>query len=280
VRGKFVYKEKKMKSTRFLLAILAKLPLVVTLVFGMTVVGCGDTDDIVKKALEYISTDAAGREYILKITGEGSGKTGAEGDSYELTIKETGQPDKKSKGKVSKTGADGTLTLQPNNSGSEPFAVTVSNDQMTNISGTIAVEGGEPVSAPGTLTPKGSDNGGNGSGGTFTLTGIPAEYNGEYVALLAYTVSDEVTMTGYQSFNSSEQKVTACRISNGSVSLPLWVGPVASAVRYSGNDTVGTLNIARSPQLFTSIVVANSIIRFNSVTFTNGSATRSWSDGY
>jgi hypothetical protein len=142
-----------MKSKNFLLGILA-----IMLVFTMTVVGCGEDtiNDIVKKALSYTSTDSAGKTYILVITGEGSGNTGAKGDSYELTIKENGQPDKVSKGTITEAGANGALKLQPNNPGSETFDVTANSGQMTSITGNITVgEGeGEKVTAPGTVTPQ------------------------------------------------------------------------------------------------------------------------------
>jgi formylglycine-generating enzyme required for sulfatase activity len=142
-------------------------------VFGFSMAACGDDDGggNSPKTVRYESADTAGYTYILIITVNGS--TAAAGDTYVLTIKKAGQPDKVSNGTVSNADA-GTLTLQPQNSGSDPFAVTVSNGQMTAITGAIAVEGAEePVASPGTLTPVTS---GNNNVGTF-LNGTWASTN-------------------------------------------------------------------------------------------------------
>jgi len=68
----------------------------------MTVIGCddGSTDDNAPQSVKYESFDALGNIYILAIAGETSrtAYTGAAGDSYVLTIKQQGQPDKESKG--------------------------------------------------------------------------------------------------------------------------------------------------------------------------------------
>jgi len=145
--------------------------LAVTLVFGMTAVGCDDgtTDDNGEpQTVEYKSTDADGNTYILTIT-ENTSRTAyiaVSGDSYVLIIRKAGQPDKVSKGIVSTAGAGGILTLLPNNSGSYTFSVTINvSGQMTNITGTIAIEGGESATAPGAVTP---------GGGLETLAGTVA----------------------------------------------------------------------------------------------------------
>jgi len=156
-----------MANKRNWLAILA-----ITLIFAMTVVGCdllNKSDDAAPdknnktRTEKYQSSDTAGNTYVLIITENGS--TVAAGDSYELTIKKTDQPDKVSKGTVSAVGANGALTLQPKNNGSDTFNVTISGGKMTAITGTIALEGGEePITAPGTLSPEnnsGNENGNN-----------------------------------------------------------------------------------------------------------------------
>jgi len=148
-----------MKNRLFGLAIPA-----IALVLGMTVVGCGGGGDSpvpiipVPQTVSYQSADTAGYTYILVITVNGS--TAAAGDSYVLTIKGTGQPDKVSRGIISAIGTEGALTLKPNTSGSGTFSVTINNRQMTAITGTIAIEGGEPVSAPGTVMPQDNSDGG------------------------------------------------------------------------------------------------------------------------
>jgi hypothetical protein len=160
-----------MKNTMKFLGFIALVA-----VIGFTMAACPGDDgggNNSPKTVKYESTDTAGNTYILIITIKGT--TAAEGDSYVLTIKKAGQPDKVSTGTVSNAGA-GTITLQPGNSGSDPFTVTVSNGQMTAITGNIAVEGAEePVASPGTLTPV--TTGGNGT--TDPLL------NGTWVAELA-----------------------------------------------------------------------------------------------
>jgi len=119
--------------------------------------------------------------------------------------------------------------------------------------------------------------GGGGSGGIFTLTNIPSEYNGKYAGIEAGNGST-VNLAGCESINFSKQTITFPRISNGSVSIPMWLMKNnTSAERYSGN---GTFEVG--------VIIFNSNnpnddskkgVYFPSVTFSNGSAARSWADG-
>ena len=110
------------------------------------------------KTVKYESSDDAGNAYILVITGKTSRAAykGAEGDSYVLTIKQQGQPDKESKGVVTTIKDDGSLTLKPTKADSVPFGVSVSSGKMTAITGTITLDNGTTVLAPGEVTPIGS----------------------------------------------------------------------------------------------------------------------------
>jgi len=125
---------------------------------------------------------------------------------------------------------------------------------------------------------------GGGEAGTFTLTGIPSQYNGKYVMLSGHNEKDDDrSVSGCQSINMSTQIFTLSLISNGSVSIPLWTYNNGSFVRYSGNDTFDNIEIA----LFNTqtINAGNSegclgVLELSSVTFANGSATRAWSNGY
>ena len=127
---------------------------------------------------------------------------------------------------------------------------------------------------------KQSGSGGGGEGGTFTLTGIPSQFNGKYAYLMA---GEDVSINGFQSINISENTFTLCLISNGSVSIPLWTSNNSSIVRYSGNHTAYVVVALFNTQTLTvtddSPPPTIGVIDFSSVTFKNGSATRSWSQG-
>ncbi|MDR2719023.1 MAG: hypothetical protein LBB89_13295 [Treponema sp.] len=124
------------------------------------------------------------------------------------------------------------------------------------------------------------DGGGGGSGGKFTLTGIPAKYNGKYALLDGVVYSDNLGLFGCQSYTA--QTNTLSPISNGKVSLPMWkVDESGNVEKYSGNDTADGVHIpifdnkilsSTSPDAIVEIVFAN-------VTFKKGSATRSWDQG-
>jgi hypothetical protein len=106
----------------------------------------------------------------------------------------------------------------------------------------------------------GDDDGGGGGGGgggpsTFTLTGIPAKYNGRSPTLVA---------------GSGSLKVFGIygTISNGTVIIDLQLDDKDSHYpAYTGNDTL---------QVSVTIGSTNGVM-FNSVKFSNGSATRAWS---
>jgi hypothetical protein len=125
-------------------------------------------------------------------------------------------------------------------------------------------------------------NGGNpgGGGGTLTLTGIPSEYNGKYAAYSS--VTDLPYLMGAQSLNVSTGVITAVQISNGSVSLPMWVAGNSGYTRFSGNRTVGDNNnmvlILNTATFSPSANDALTFKEFQSITFSNGNASISWSN--
>ena len=134
--------------------------------------------------------------------------------------------------------------------------------------------------------PTDDNNGGNGSGsgGTLTLTNIPSEYNGKYAI---YTESrstpSAIGLYGCQSINvSTGITITAVQISNGSVSLPMWVQGTGGFTRYSGNHTVGdSRNSVTILNTATFSSSENNVLTgkyFQSITFSNGSATISWNN--
>ena len=123
--------------------------------------------------------------------------------------------------------------------------------------------------------------GGGGRGGTFTVTGIPSEYNGMYASFSGADESNsDVAVLSWEKLATMEKNSL---ITNGKVILPLWTqsdpdNESDNFIRYSGNHTliVNFYLHSSSSDLFP---LRLQFWRFESVKFTNGSAARSWSDG-
>ena len=133
-------------------------------------------------------------------------------------------------------------------------------------------------------TASGSASGGASSGGgTFTLTGIPSQYNGKYAMVMAEDARETIAVTGVQALTMQEGGVSATfvPIRGGRVALNLWATTRAGVNPYTGNDTlmvaVAILNQAAmepgdNPRREVSV-------GFESVSFRNGNATQAWRDG-
>jgi formylglycine-generating enzyme required for sulfatase activity len=236
--------------------------IVLVAVMGFTMVACPNDDDgggkNSPKTVKYESTDTAGNTYILIITIDGS--TAAKGDSYVLTIKKTGQSDQVSTGTVSNA-SSGTLTLQPGNSGSDPFTVTVSDGQMTAITGDIAVNGTEePVASPGTLTPV--ETGGNGTAPTITTPSLPNGTVGTvYSQTLAATGKTPITWT------------TESGTLPAGLSLAGTTGVISGTPTEAGTSsfTIKATNVAGNNTKQFSIIIAAEMVQIQGGTFTMGS---------
>ena len=126
-----------------------------------------------------------------------------------------------------------------------------------------------------------------GSGeGTLTVTDIPSEYNEKYALFSGYSYSYPsgfVNLIGIQGFNASTQVITLPCISDGKVSLSVWMeaDDGLSSVGYTGSD-----NVEGAIAILDSATVKSGddsqpvfIIKFNTVQFTNGNATISWNEG-
>jgi len=126
------------------------------------------------------------------------------------------------------------------------------------------------------LTVVGCDNGSTSNGGgSFTLTNIPPEHNGKYAIIQA----DGYNLGGAESVNIEASTYTGSHVSNEKVSIPMWQKNGSAIHKYSGNDTVGILVgffNSENVSMFESPPIK---IAFYSVVFSNGSATKSWSDG-
>jgi formylglycine-generating enzyme required for sulfatase activity len=131
------------------------------------------------------------------------------------------------------------------------------------------------------------------SGGEFTLTNIPAKYNGKY----AYIQSEDdnpFVVIGAENINSTSGRIVSSKITDGKVIIPLWITFDGKKFeRYSGNHSVQILFIeiydspydagtGRDP--LETIIFADlrdedfKDKRNNSVKFTNGKATKSYND--
>jgi hypothetical protein len=114
----------------------------------------------------------------------------------------------------------------------------------------------------------GSTGGGGGRGGTFTITDIPAEFNG--VDAMVYLASNEsITIFGENT-----------RISNGRVSIPLFISVGGVPKDYFGNDTGCRVEVHLGGITSTRGSIVFGRQGTPGVNFSNGSATRSWNEGW
>ena len=122
----------------------------------------------------------------------------------------------------------------------------------------------------------------NGSGGTFTLTGIPSQYNGKYFYIQIDTSNTDAEWA-YGTVDEDGSQYYFARISNGRASIPLWAYSFSApdevyAVRYTRTETVPCRVDILNADGISGMVGGGIKFSFNSVSFTNGSATKSWND--
>ena len=116
-------------------------------------------------------------------------------------------------------------------------------------------------------------------GGTFTIIDIPSQYNGKYARFGSTNYINSGSSSTFNLTGCENENMRAILISNGRVSIPVWKVPIttglANYIRYSGNDTATIfvrITNSSAPADFDD-VASNT---YYSVTFLNGSATRSW----
>jgi len=145
---------------------------------------------------------------------------------------------------------------------------TVNGNQLTMDGYTFTKTGG---GNSGGNTPSGS-----GSGGSFTLTGIPSQYNGKYAMASGIMVSNPGTLL----IGCDRPDVSRTLISNGTVILPMWYSapPYYTLARYSGNDSDVTVTVSISNSQPWSIGDEKLlyVLQFYAVNFSNGNGTKSW----
>jgi hypothetical protein len=148
---------------------LSKIILTTMLAFSLLLAACGNGSTgggggggggADPQTATYKGVTADGAEYTLKITeNKGAAASWARyaakaGDKYELTIGA-----KKSAGTISGN-TNGVLTLKPSNAAAVTFTVTVDENGITEISGTITWSDNTSEEVTLELTPNGGDEGG------------------------------------------------------------------------------------------------------------------------
>jgi len=121
----------------------------------------------------------------------------------------------------------------------------------------------------------------SGRGGEFTLTNIPAKYDGKYVIGEA---SDEDGDMEVQACDNVETEKPS-RIKDGKVILPLWIEKSNGKIeRYSGNHTLEVYLEIWDEEGLTLEDVCFTVYKSgwikvdNRVNFSNGSAAKSYND--
>jgi len=127
----------------------------------------------------------------------------------------------------------------------------------------------------------GAGGGGGGKGAGLTITGIPSEYNGKY-AYITWTIIQPIA----GAIDPNASPVLCPRISNGSVTIPLWTINLLAQkyTRYSGDDTAGPIpvGIGKTDNLDKNNDGSGNVLAvtlFGQVEFVKGSATVAWDSG-
>jgi len=252
-------------------------------VIAILAAACTDPD---QTEATFTSYDANGNSYTLVITkaADRAAYVPQSGDTYVLTVKNTaGTVIASSTGTVTAVSGS-SFTLTPG-SGS-PITITISGDTIGTITGTIPGTGSNSdFYNPVVSKDKPSDGDGEHYSkpidqGTFTVTGIPDKYNGKYAGFSGY--NDDADFYGCQN-NPKDDPITLVKIANGSVRLPMWVtDKLYEYVEYYGFDTVDTGNIFIIDSQYPNdddYSNPTAGIYWEQITFSNGSATKTWSSG-
>jgi hypothetical protein len=120
----------------------------------------------------------------------------------------------------------------------------------------------------------------SGSGGTFTLTGIPSRYNGKYAFLMGGLPVGDWAIVGARTVTGQENKLdmTFTPIQSGRAVLNLYTMDVN---RYKGSDTylVGIAITGQASAEWDDDPTFEAIVTFENISFRNGSASKAWGDG-
>jgi len=251
--------------------------------------GLLNTDDQTKvtdtyKPVVYTSNGTDGTKYELTITRTGKAAvsfTPAAGDSYKLDITTAVGVTQTSSG-TAKGFSGSKFTLAASVNASVSFEVTISGNSINNITGTITVEGGITVEAPGPLTPASSLMAvtgitgvpTSGTVGTLTLTGTAAPSNATNKTIVwsvksAGSTGAAISGSALTTTSTGTVTVTAT-ISNGKTSTTPYTQDFDIAIT-SGSASQTFTSIGRGtfyvcPSL-TSVTIPDSVKNIGRVAF-------------
>ena len=127
----------------------------------------------------------------------------------------------------------------------------------------------------------------NRGGGSFTLTGIPSEYNGKYAYFYGLLNTSNGAVWGYLDSSNGRKLL---QINGGSVSIPLRIFDIDRNSRQFGRLVIpyrGRETLIVSIFIFDQETISGepndegnvwmTAAQFNSVSFSNGNARRAWS---
>ncbi|MDR2921973.1 MAG: hypothetical protein LBU85_01370 [Treponema sp.] len=129
---------------------------------------------------------------------------------------------------------------------------------------------------------------GAGGGGELKLTGMPKDSEGKFVIVYAVKLDASLILVGVQGVNKKDKTVTLARVSNGSVTVPMWQVNrlTGNMTRYSGNDTAGVVLVGihdsekiDSPKPLDILSGMSGATMFSSTKFSKGSASQDWKEG-
>jgi hypothetical protein len=192
-----------------------------------------------------------------------------------------------------KTGTDSEWAAYPENPENEEgdlppknITGTISGYQVTFEGMTLTKQGGGSGSGGGGSAPGGGGSGGNGGNqprsSIFELTGIPNDFNRKYAMFYAVDNYGNPIISAVDNNNNAlGTSIELIEIKNGKVDLPMWVKHEGSFTRYHGSETInGSIMIFDYKNVSRDTKPTNPIKeRFFSVTFSNGAATRTWTQG-
>jgi len=124
-------------------------------------------------------------------------------------------------------------------------------------------------------------------GGEFTLTNIPAQYDGLYAGIEgSYMLNLSGELLGASSINMKNETISFPRIKNGKVSIPMFVIKITNkngtleeiAEDYEGDDVVSEIGVVFFNSNDPSDYQGEGLL-FKSVQFSKGSAAKTWSEG-